>query len=85
MKYSFLFGALLGLSACVSTQAKDPERAYSECRTMPGKAQRDACIAEIIQRAERARNAAAERQRRSEARVEEGEDAGSIAQSDTDD
>lgn len=73
MKYSLLIGALLALPACISTAEVDRDRAYSQCRNMPGKAQRDECIAELIQKAERDRQAVAERQRRAEDIAEERE------------
>ena len=85
MKYSLLIGGLLALPACISTAEVDRDRAYSQCRTMPGKAQRDECIAELIQKAERDRQMVTERQRRAEDTAEDRELSRVIAGVDQDD
>ena len=65
--------ALFSTSACISTSEMDRDRAYAECRNMPAKSKRDACIADLIQQAERERQADAERQRRAEEIAEQRE------------
>ena len=68
-----IFLGLLAITACVSNQEFDLDRAYASCDRYDDPSTKNRCIAEVIKKAEQERAGQAERQKQSQEDAEQRE------------